>query len=211
RALGPAEATVLRPEDATVGRLDEGEGTIRARRRDRDRDLPQDAFRQPAVARDLGPGVATVDRLDDAASLAAADELVRTADRLPQGRVHDPRIQRIDREVDAAGPGPSREGLLPGLPAVPGAEDAAHRVRTMRMPEGRDVRGIGILGVDPDLADVAGVLEPEVGPGLAAVGGAVDTVAVRDVATDAGLAHPGIDDVRVGCGHPDRADPRPLE
>ena len=178
RALGPAQATVLRPEDATVGRLDEREDPIRARRRDRDRDLPQDALRQPAIARELGPGVATVDRLEDATALAAADELVRAADRLPQGRVHDARIPRIDREVDAAGLGAARQDLLPGLPAIPGTEDAARRVRPVRVAEGRDVRGVGILGVDPDLADVPGVLEPEVGPGLAAVGRAVDTVAV---------------------------------
>ena len=52
---------------------------------------------------------------------------------------------------------------------------------------------------------------PTVGPGLAAVAGPVDAVAVRDVVADAGLAGAGVDHVRVGRRDRDRADGRGRE
>ena len=210
-ALRPALATVLGAEHAAVGRLDEREDAIRPRGRYRDGDLPEHALRQPAVARDLGPRVAAVGGLEDAAALAAADELVRAADRLPEGREHDPRVRRVDREVDAAGRCAAGEDFLPGLAAVLRAEDAALGVRAVRVAERRDERGVGIARIDPDLSDVPGVREAEVRPGLTAVGRAVHPVAVRDVAADAGLAHAGVDDVRVRGRDRDGADRRALE
>ena len=47
---------------------------------------------------------------------------------------------------------------------------------------------------------------PDVPPGLAAVGGPVDSVTVRDVIADARLAGPHVDDVRVRLGDRDGAD-----
>src|SRR3712207_6925753 len=46
----------------------------------------------------------------------------------------------------------------------------------------------------------------EVLPRLAAVVRSVDAVAVRDVAADGGLAHTGVDHVRVRLGDGERAD-----
>ena len=60
--------------------------------------------------------------------------------------------------------------------------------------------------MDADAGDVAGVAEAEVGPCLAAVDGAVDAVAVADVAADLGLAHAGVDHVGVGLGGGDGPD-----
>ncbi len=52
--------------------------------------------------------------------------------------------------------------------------------------------------------DLARVLEADALPGLARVHGLVDPVAVRDVAADAALAHPHVDDVGIGGGDLDR-------
>ena len=64
----------------------------------------------------------------------------------------------------------------------------------------------GLVRVDRDAGDVARLGQAQVAPGLAAVVGLVDAVAVRDVAADAGLARAGVDDVRIGVGDRDRAD-----
>ena len=66
--------------------------------------------------------------------------------------------------------------------------------------QGRHVDQVGVGGVDPDAGDLAGRLEAEVRPGLAAVGGPVDAVADGRVAADARLAHADVDDVRSPTG-----------
>src|SRR6202022_3118055 len=120
---------------------------------------------------------------------AAADQLVGPADRLPERRVDDARVRRIDAHVDAAGFRSAGQDLLPRLAAITGAKDAAFGVGPVRVSERGDVGRVGILRMHPDLADVPRVLESEMRPRLAAVGRAVRPVPVRDVAADAGLAH----------------------
>src|SRR5205823_6437849 len=55
-------------------------------------------------------------------------------------------------------------------------------------------------------ADVLCFLEADVLPGFAAVGGLIDSVAVRGIASDAGFAHAGVDDVGIGFGDGDGSD-----
>jgi hypothetical protein len=55
------------------------------------------------------------------------------------------------------------------------------------------------------------VLQSHVPPGLAAVGGLVDAVALHDVAAQFGLAHPDVDDVRVRLAHLHRAHRRAVQ
>ena len=57
----------------------------------------------------------------------------------------------------------------------------------------------------PHPADVPGVGQAHVGPGLPAVGGPIHPIAVGHVAADARLAHAGVNDVGVGRGHGDGA------
>ena len=83
------------------------------------------------------------------------------------------------------------------LAPVPGAVQTALLVGTEGMTEGGDIHMIRILGVDTYLADMPGVLQPAVGPGLAAVTGSVDTVAVGDIETNAALAHPRINHIGI--------------
>src|SRR5215211_6359707 len=103
------------------------------------------------------------------------------------------------------------EHLLPTLAAIGRAEDAALGVRPPDVPERRDVDEVGVLRVDADAGDVAGVGEAAVRPGLAAIGGLVDTVAVRDVAANRRLAHPDVDHIRVALGDGNRAHGGRLE
>jgi hypothetical protein len=74
-----------------------------------------------------------------------------------------------------------------------------------------DVDEVGVARVDDDVADVAGIGEADVAPGPPAIARLVDAIAVRDVRADRGLAHPGVDHVRRGVRHDERADGGGLE
>src|SRR5262249_52237830 len=64
-------------------------------------------------------------------------------------------------------------------------------------PLGGDVDGAGVARVEEDLADVLGLLQADLVPGLAAVDGFVDAVAVADRALAVVLAGAYPDDVGV--------------
>ena len=91
--------------------------------------------------------------------------------------------------------------MLPGLAAVFGPVDAAGDAGSEGVSEGGHVDEVGVGGVHPNAGDMAGVPQAKMRPGLPAVVGAVDTVAVTGVAAYAGLSHAGVDHVGVGlCG-----------
>ena len=136
----------------------------------------------------------------------AARHLPRDAVRLPERGVQDVRVLRVHRQVDRAALVVAVQHLPPRLPAVRRLEHAALGVAPRRVPEGRDVGDVGVLRIDADLRDRLRLGEAEVRPRLAAVGGAVDAVALHDVAADAGLAHPDVDHVGVRLRHRHRAD-----
>src|SRR5205823_621628 len=58
----------------------------------------------------------------------------------------------------------------------------------------------------PYRADLLRVVEAEVRPTVAAVGGAIDAVAVGQIFTETVFSSADVDDVRVGRGDRDRAD-----
>src|SRR5204862_4044963 len=99
---------------------------------------------------------------------------------LPQGGQESVRLGRVYDEVDDAGAVVLVQDLVPGLAAVARLVDAAVLVGAVQAAEGADVDGVRVLRVDDDLADLVGLLEADVRPGLAAVGALVDAVAVRD-------------------------------
>ncbi len=98
------------------------------------------------------------------------------------------RIVRIENDFDAAGAIIEVENFFPGLAAIASAVDAAVLVRAVGVAKRSDENDIGIRGMDDDIADVASVFEPDVGPGFSGVGGFVHAIAERDVAADAGFA-----------------------
>ena len=78
---------------------------------------------------------------------------------LPEGRVNDLPVLRIDGQVGAAGIGRARESLLPGLARVLRHVNAAFIAVVEERPEraGEDLRRVG--GVDRHPGDALGLFE----------------------------------------------------
>ena len=74
------------------------------------------------------------------------------------------------------------------------------------MAEGGDERDIGIARIDDDFADGARVAQADVLPGLAAVHGLVDAVALRDVAAQAGFSRADVQNIWIGHRHGEAAN-----
>src|ERR1700687_285685 len=90
--------------------------------------------------------------------------------------------------------------------SIDGFVDAALFVGTKSVPQSANVNDARILRIDHNPADLARVLQADVIPRCAAVGGFVDAVAGRDVRTNVGLAGSGINGFRLGGSHGKRAD-----
>ena len=187
--------------------LEEGVDAVRVRARHGHPDAPDDALgRHAGVARDLGPAVAPVGRLEHAAAGAAGRHGVLLAEGLPQRRVEHVRVVPVDHDVDRAGALVAEENALPAVAAIGRTEDAPLLARHPVLPERRDVDNGRIGRVDADLGDAVRVAEPDVLPGGARVAAAVDAVAGQDVAANAGLAGADEDEIGVGFGDRDGAD-----
>src|SRR5437899_1586925 len=118
------------------------------------------------------------------------------------------RILRVENDVDAAGAVVEIENFFPRFAAIARAEDAALRVGAVGMAEGSDEGDIRIRGMDDDGADVAGVLQADVVPSLAAVVRTIDAIAERDVAANAGFAAADVNHIGIGIGDSDGTDGR---
>ena len=88
----------------------------------------------------------------------------------PQGCVQNTRVVGVDAQVDGAGFVAAEEDAFPILAAVPGTKHAALFVRPKGVAQGGNVDQVGVVGVDADAGNVAGVLQPQVDPGLAGIG-----------------------------------------
>ena len=113
---------------------------------------------------------------------------------------------RIECDVDPAGVFIFIENLLPGLPAVNGAKDAALGIWTIRMAKRRNQHAVGIFWIDDQLADRPRIAQADVLPGLAAVNRFVNAVTMGCVATNAPFARSDVDDVRIGRRNRQAAD-----
>src|SRR6267142_3469006 len=118
----PGLAEVVRAEDRAVRGFDDGVDASRLRGRRGDADLAEHSARKAFVPAELRPRIAAVVRAEEPAARAAGDELPWPPDRLPERRVDDPRIVRVDRQIGSTGLLAAVEDLLPCLPAVAGAE-----------------------------------------------------------------------------------------
>src|SRR5262249_7613320 len=167
-------------------------------------------------------GLAAVGGLVDAGVLAEADDGVvgvvavgdlpaqgrveAVAAPLPQGHEQGVGVPGVHLHVDDAGVLVGVEDLGRGRAAVGGLEQAALGVGAVEPAEGADVDDVGVGGVNGDAADLESLFEAHVLPGLAAVGGLVDAVAVGDAVARVVLAGADPDDVGVGRGDGDVAD-----
>ncbi len=206
-----ALSAVVGAEEAPLLGLDQGPDAARARPRNGHPDSSLDPLREPLG--DRLPRVASVAGPVEAGVLAAAFHGPGPSHRLPDRGVENARVGRVDGQVHRARLVADEEHLLPGLAAVLRAEDPALRVRTEGVAQRRDVDEVGVARVNTDSGDLAGLLQADVTPALAGIGRPVDTVSRRDVASDAGRTHAGIDHVGVGLGdrhRPHRSGPEVL-
>ncbi len=88
--------------------------------------------------------------------------------------------------------------MLPGAAAVRRLVDAALPAGRPEVAQRGHVSDVGVLWMDDDPADVPRLDQPQVRPGLAAVGGAVDAVPPRRALPVVLLAGARPDDVGVG-------------
>ena len=163
-----------------------------------DADPPQRPAR-PAAAREFPPAdPAIVGSIDCAARPRSLGEIAlpRPLPPLPRRRKDGVRMLGIARQIDRPGPRPGAERVRPILAAVGRAIDAARLARAEEMPHRRDQQCVGIARIDPDPPDIFGVRKPEVGPCLAAVGGAIHPAPRLHVIAWLGL--PAADIHRVG-------------
>ena len=115
-------------------------------------------------------------------------------------------IAGIDHQVGRAGARIDVEHPAPGLAAVDRLEHPALRVLPPDLAEGRHPGDVRVGGMQHDAVDVLRLLQPQVGPGLAAVERAVDAVADRDAVARVPLARAHPDDVRIGLVDGDGPD-----
>ena len=80
------------------------------------------------------------------------------------------------------------------LAAVGGLVDAALVVVVPEVSGSAGVDGVAVAGIDQDFGDALGIVQADIGPVLAAVGGFVDAVADGDAVADPGFAgaHPHV-------------------
>ena len=98
------------------------------------------------------------------------------------------------------------EHLLPRLAAVRGAEHAAVGVGRPGVADRGDEDHVGVLRIDHDARDLAGVTEAHELPRLAGIGREVHAAPVDDVVADVALARAHPDEVRVRRRERDRPD-----
>ena len=164
-------------------RLDEGVDDVVVARRDHDfRPAPRLGRR-----RQLFPVGAAVGRFEQRAAarrvgaVAAGAEGPALAAEVPQAGVEDIRVGRVHRQRRAARREVSAgEDQVPALAAVGRLVEAAVGAVAPERTRRAGVHGVAVLRVDDDAGDPFRLGQPDVGPGLAAVGRLVDAVADGD-------------------------------
>src|SRR6185369_4201419 len=131
-------------------------------------------------------------------AFAAGAERPALAAEVPEAGEEDVGVLRVHRHGAAPG-GEVRAGedQVPGLAAVDGLVEPAIRAVAPELAGGAGVDGVAAPRIGQDPGDALGLLQPHVGPALAAVGGLVDAVADGYVVARPRLAGPHPDDLRV--------------
>ena len=91
--------------------------------------------------------------------------------------------------------------FFPGLAAIARAKDAALNVGAIGMSQRRHKSHVCVFRIDHQRADMLAVFQADVRPALAAVNGFVHSIAVGDIAANAGLAGAHIDHVGIRFRH----------
>src|SRR5579872_4735520 len=119
------------------------------------------------------------------------------------------RVVGIKRYVDSTCVLVLVQNFVPGLAAVHSAENSTLGVRPERMAQRCDINNVRILWIDNHFADRSRVVQAYVFPGLPAVDCFINSISVRDIATNTSFASSHINDVWIGGRNrqaSDRAD-----
>ena len=166
---------------------------------------------RPALAAKHAPARPAVGRAPDGAARARDRREIALPGilaRLPGGGEDDVRVLGIGGQINGAGVVIDRQGAGPGLAAVGGAKHTAIGAGLEEITHGGDQNLVGIGRVDQNAPDVAGLLQAERLPALAAVDGLEHARAAGHVIARFRLAGADIDGVGIGRGHGDGADRR---
>ena len=101
-----------------------------------------------------------------------------------------------------------KQHALPFLAAIFGIEDATLRIRSVGVPERRDKDFLRVARIDENPRNLARIVEANVRPAFAAIGGLIHAVAVGNGRTHVRLTTAHIDDLRIGGGDGDGTDGR---
>ncbi len=153
----PGFAVVIRSKQSPFGSFDDRPHPSRLGRRCGDADSAENARWQSLRSGQVSPAVAAVERPPEAGVFATAVHRVRIPLRLPERGVQHSGITRIQAKIDRAGAIALVENLLPGSTAVGGSKDTALLVRPPGVAQRGDVGNVGVAGVDPNPADMAGI------------------------------------------------------
>jgi hypothetical protein len=193
-------AAVIRAVKTALDRLDHGENALRVCAGDADVNASENTARQP-IPGELLPRQPAIGGSIQSAAGAAARKVPRLPAGLPQGGVHDPRVMRIEADIDRACVLIFVQHLRPGLASIGAAEHAAFGIRTERVAERSDQHDVRVSRVDDDCTDLPAIAQPGMAPALAAIARLVHTIAVSHVSARCGLARTDIDDVVIGAGN----------
>jgi hypothetical protein len=123
----------------------------------------------------------------------------------PEVGVQDVGIIGVELDAVRAGIGVHVQNLFPRCPAVAAAKHAAFAVRAIRAPHAGDIDGGWIGGVHDDAAHLAHVLEPDMGPALAAIHRLENAIAGAEIGTVQAFACADIDHIGMRRRHGDIA------
>src|SRR6266404_722198 len=202
--LLPRCAAVLGPEHPSLCVLDEGVDDAWVAAANVQAYSSGDSFGE--VFGEFGPRSPAVNRFIDSAAGPAAVEAPRGAASLISSPIKRPGTLGVHRNIDYPGVFVDEQRLRPGLAGIGRLVDSSLAVRSPKMAERRDVDGARIMRVDDDAADVPGIFQTHVLPGLTAVQRAINAVAPGRTLAIVWLAGSDPDDVGIGRRYADVAD-----
>ena len=194
--------------------LDEGPDSVRIHGRDRDPDFPNDAVgKSLLIPGELLPRLASVGTPKEPTPHSAGRKSPGHSPGLPKARVHQVRIARIERKIDAASPsvtGPVQDEA-PALTPIGGLVDAPLGIGLGVFTESGGPGDVAVLRMDTYAREILPLGEPDVPPGLTGIRTLVEAVALLDITTQFRLSCADIDDIRIGLAHRDRTHGRTVD
>src|SRR5271170_386821 len=170
--VAPVLACIVRAVNSALVSIHERKDSLAAfTGGDGDSDAAQSLARK-SMGRDLPPIHSAVRGLVKAAArpIRGRIDAPRRAARLPQRRIHNLRIARLETEINRAGVVVLCEDLFPARAAIRRAVHAALCIRPKTVPERGNKYDIRIAGVNQYAADLARIAQTDVPPGRAGVG-----------------------------------------